>query len=110
MIAHIAASWVFGSGRKAAVSSRATLREEVTGTLIKRSFSLVGHRTSVALEQEFWAALMHIATSRRQTLTALVAEADARRPAGWPLASTLRVLALQAFFPQPSMPAAPNDR
>ena len=60
MIAHIAASWVFGSGRKAAVSSRATLREEVTGTLIKRSFSLVGHRTSVALEKEFWAALMHI--------------------------------------------------
>jgi len=55
-------------------------------------------------------AYPHIATSRRQTLTALVAEADARRPAGRPLASTLRVLALQAFFPQPSMPAAPNDR
>jgi predicted DNA-binding ribbon-helix-helix protein len=69
-----------------------------SATLIKRSFSLVGHRTSVALEQEFWMALTHIAVSRRQTLTALVAEADARRPVGRPLASALRVLALQTFF------------
>jgi predicted DNA-binding ribbon-helix-helix protein len=75
-------------------------------TLIKRSFSLVGHRTSVALEQEFWAALTHIAASRRQSLASLVAEADAQRPAGRPLASALRVFALQAF----SIPAAPNDR
>jgi predicted DNA-binding ribbon-helix-helix protein len=37
--------------------------------LIKRSFSLAGRRTSVALEQEFWAALMRIAASRHQTLT-----------------------------------------
>ncbi|HSZ88022.1 MAG TPA: ribbon-helix-helix domain-containing protein, partial [Acetobacteraceae bacterium] len=50
--------------------------------LIKRSFSLAGHRTSVALEQEFWAALMHIAALRQQTLTALVAAADAERGDG----------------------------
>jgi predicted DNA-binding ribbon-helix-helix protein len=29
--------------------------------LIKRSFWLAGRRTSVALEQEFWAALMRFA-------------------------------------------------
>ena len=73
-------------------------REEGRGTLIKRTISLVGHRTSVALEQEFWEALMHIAASRQQTLTALVAAADARRLEGRPLASALRVLALQEFF------------
>ena len=39
-------------------------QEEGRGTLIKRSISLVDHRTSVALEQEFWAALMHIAARR----------------------------------------------
>ena len=76
------------------------------GTLIKRSFSLAGRRTSVALEQEFWAALMHIAVSRQQTLVALVAAADDQRAEGRPLASTLRVLALQEFFPQPSAPTA----
>ena len=67
--------------------------------LIKRSFSLAGHRTSVALEQEFWTALMHIAASRQQTLTALVAATDAQRDPVRPLASALRVLALQEFFP-----------
>jgi predicted DNA-binding ribbon-helix-helix protein len=85
-------------------------RKRCQTTLIKRSFSLVDHRTSVALEQEFWAALTHIAASRQQTVTALVAEADAQRPEGRPLASALRVFALQAFFRQPSTATAPNDR
>jgi len=69
--------------------------------LIKRSFSLAGHRTSVALEEEFWAALGHIAAERQQTITALVAATDAGRGAGQPLASALRVLALREFFPVP---------
>jgi predicted DNA-binding ribbon-helix-helix protein len=62
--------------------------------LIKRSFSLAGHRTSVALEEEFWAALIQIAARRNQTLTGLVATTDASREPGRPLASALRVLAL----------------
>jgi predicted DNA-binding ribbon-helix-helix protein len=64
--------------------------------LVKRSFSLAGHRTSVALEEAFWTALAHIAASRGQTLSALVAATDAARAPGQPLASSLRVLALQA--------------
>ena len=71
----------------------------MTGTLIKRTISLAGRRTSVALEAEFWAALKHIAASHQKTLTTLVAEADARRPEGRPLTSVLRALALQAFLP-----------
>jgi predicted DNA-binding ribbon-helix-helix protein len=73
-------------------------RRRLSG-LVKRSFSLAGHRTSVALEQEFWTALRHIAASREQTLTALVAATDAERSDGRPLASALRVLALCEFFP-----------
>jgi predicted DNA-binding ribbon-helix-helix protein len=61
---------------------------------VKRSFSLAGHRTSVALEEPFWLALSHVAQARGQTLSALVAATDAERPAGQPLASALRVLAL----------------
>ena len=62
---------------------------------MKRSFSLAGHRTSVALEDPFWVALVRIATARGQTLSALVAATDAGRAPGQPLASALRVLALQ---------------
>lgn len=64
--------------------------------LAKRSFSLAGHRTSVALEPAFWAALEREATARGISLAALVAALDAARPPESPLASTLRVFALQA--------------
>ncbi len=65
--------------------------------LIKRSFSLAGHRTSVALEDAFWSALMEIARDRGKTLSALVAGIDAERSPDRPLASALRLEALAAF-------------
>ncbi len=63
--------------------------------LVKRSFALSGHRTSVALEPEFWAALAQAAAARGQALSALVAGVDAARDPGQPLASALRVFALR---------------
>ena len=68
----------------------------MTAGLVKRSFSLTGHRTSVALEPEFWDALRAMAASRGQTLSALVAEIDAVRAPERSLASALRVVALLA--------------
>ena len=62
--------------------------------LIKRSFSLAGHRTSVALEPEFWTALGKLAARRGVAMAALVAAEDSRRDPGTRLASALRVLAL----------------
>jgi predicted DNA-binding ribbon-helix-helix protein len=67
--------------------------------LTKRSFSLAGHRTSVALEAEFWAALMAIATERGQALSGLVTSVDGGRTPGQTLASALRVLALKHYSP-----------
>jgi predicted DNA-binding ribbon-helix-helix protein len=64
-------------------------------SLVKRSFSLSGHRTSVALEAEFWSALSDIAARRGAALSALVAQVDAERSPGQPLASALRIVALQ---------------
>ncbi len=70
--------------------------------LAKRSFSLAGHRTSVALEEEFWAALAAIAAERGQPVSALVTTVDAQRSDGQTLASALRVLALKHYLPQRS--------
>ncbi len=63
--------------------------------LEKRSFSLSGHRTSVALEPEFWAVLGEIARREAISLSALVTRVDAARQPGQPLASALRVFALR---------------
>lgn len=61
--------------------------------LEKRSLSLNGHRTSVALEPEFWAVLEAAAVPG--SLAALVAaEDEARGETGQPLASRLRLFAL----------------
>jgi len=51
----------------------------------------------VALESEFWSALAALASDRKVTLSALVAHVDAARDRTHPLASALRVLALQEY-------------
>ena len=66
--------------------------------LRKRSFSIAGHRTSVALEAEFWAALEAQARVDKLSLAGLVARIDAGRGQR-PLASALRVNALASTRP-----------
>jgi len=63
--------------------------------LKKRSFTLSGHRTSVALEPEFWAVLETEAARTGANLSAFVAKIDGARGIR-PLASALRVRALAA--------------
>lgn len=63
----------------------------------KRSIAIAGHRTSIALEVQFWDALSAIASREGRSLAALVAEIDASRLKESPapgLASALRVFVL----------------
>jgi predicted DNA-binding ribbon-helix-helix protein len=73
--------------------------------LRKRSFALSGHRTSVALEEAFWAELRAAAAARGLSLAALVTEVDAGRDPARPLASALRLFAL-AWIKAGSPPAS----
>ena len=63
-------------------------------TLRKRSISLAGHATSLALEPEFWAVLEAMARAQNQSLAGLIIEIDIGRGAR-PLASACRVAALR---------------
>ncbi|MGQ4273132.1 ribbon-helix-helix domain-containing protein [Terrihabitans sp. B22-R8] len=61
--------------------------------VLKRSIAIAGHRTSITLEDEFWAGLREIAEADGKTLRALVAEIDAARgPNNLSSAIRLRVL------------------
>lgn len=62
--------------------------------LRKRSISLAGHATSLALEPEFWAVLEALARSRGLSVARLVGDLDAHRGER-PLASACRVAALE---------------
>lgn len=61
--------------------------------LRKRSVTLAGHATSMALEPEFWAVLEAMAADSGTSLAALIAGIDQTRE-GQPLASACRVAAL----------------
>jgi predicted DNA-binding ribbon-helix-helix protein len=61
--------------------------------LRKRSVSLSGHATSVALEAEFWAVLDQIAAATGLSQAGLMKRIDERR-GRTPLASACRLLAL----------------
>ena len=45
----------------------------------KRSLSIAGHRTSIALEPEFWDALEAMAAEKSQTMAGLIREIDETR-------------------------------
>lgn len=64
---------------------------------VKRSVSIRGHRTSVALEPAFWRLIEAEAARRGASLAAVIAAVDAARSADAPdvgLAAALRQAAL----------------
>lgn len=71
--------------------------------LTKRSLSISGHRTSLALEPEFWDVLDAVAEERGVPFAALIREIDAQRAMrdpGQALSSACRVFALQTIQSQ----------
>lgn len=67
------------------------------GELQKRSMRIAGHRTSLALEAEFWAGLERQARRQTKSLPVLIAEIDDDRAKNMPersLASAVRVYVL----------------
>ncbi len=62
----------------------------------KRSLSIAGHRTSIALEAEFWAGLEAMAAARALPLAALIREIDEGRNA--PNLSSAVRLAVLAWY------------
>jgi predicted DNA-binding ribbon-helix-helix protein len=72
--------------------------------LEKRSVTIAGHRTSLSLEPEFWAALQSCAKARGCSVARLIGEIDGGR-AGRNLSSAIRVFLLaEANRPAGSAP------
>ncbi len=61
--------------------------------LRRRTLTVSGHRTSVALEPVYWEELAAVAQSRGLSLAALIGEIDAARQGS--LASALRVYVVE---------------
>ena len=61
---------------------------------VKRPLTLQGHRTSVSLEDAFWAEFRAAAKRRGMAINALAAEIDAGRDPETGLASAIRLFVL----------------
>lgn len=62
----------------------------------KRSLTIAGHRTSIAIEGDFWAGLEAMAMGSGKSIAALVAEIDQQRDA--PNLSSAVRLAVLAWY------------
>lgn len=67
---------------------------------VKRSLTLRGHRTSVSLEDEFWAAFREIAEAEGRALNELAAEIDEGRGIETGLATAIRLFVLRHYRAQ----------
>jgi predicted DNA-binding ribbon-helix-helix protein len=62
-------------------------------SVVKRSVSIAGHRTSISLEEPFWEALRRIAEQEALSVQALIGRIDAER-GEQNLSSAIRVFVL----------------
>jgi len=72
---------------KKIVSEQSSKMPTPYGAPVKRSVTIAGHETSIALEPIFWAALEGAAAERQLPLNALIARIDAERLEHLPLAN-----------------------
>ena len=64
---------------------------------IKKSLILCGHKTSIALEKEFWIALKVISKNQNIDIDRLIEEIDKKEGNG-SLASAIRVFILKKYM------------
>jgi predicted DNA-binding ribbon-helix-helix protein len=76
--------------------------------LQKRSLTIAGHRTSLALEPEFWEGAEAMAAARNVALPQLIQEIDETRASG-NLSSEVRLAVLQWYRQQAESAAGSFD-
>ncbi|HEV7275349.1 MAG TPA: ribbon-helix-helix domain-containing protein [Devosiaceae bacterium] len=74
----------------------------------KRSLTIAGHRTSLALEPEFWEGAEAMAAARNVALPQLIQEIDETRASG-NLSSEVRLAVLQWYRQQAESAAGSFD-
>jgi predicted DNA-binding ribbon-helix-helix protein len=73
----------------------------------KRSLTIAGHRTSLALEPEFWAGLEAMAADTGKPLTAMIAEIDETRSS--PNLSSAVRLAVLSWYQARTDSSSPSE-
>ena len=81
-------------------------------SIATRSIVIAGHRTSVSLEDAFWASVREIAKARGQTLSQLIASIDSDRQydGNGNLSSAIRLFVLGFYLNQSDPQSGTRER
>jgi predicted DNA-binding ribbon-helix-helix protein len=81
-------------------------------SIVKRSVVIAGHKTSVSLEDAFWASVREIAKVQGQTLSQLIGSIDSDRQYGGNgnLSSAIRLFVLGFYLNQPAPQSGTRER
>jgi predicted DNA-binding ribbon-helix-helix protein len=71
-------------------------------SIVKRSVSLGGHKTSVSLEDEFWNELKQIAAAQNTSVGKLALKIEKKREHA-NLSSVIRLFVLDYYFQRPAV-------
>ena len=75
----------------------------------KRSVTILGHRTSISLEDEMWDEFQYIADSLNRSVDRLAAEIDAERSdSGRGLSSAIRIFIVNYWKDRAAQPISPS--
>jgi predicted DNA-binding ribbon-helix-helix protein len=74
--------------------------------MTKRSLTVAGHRTSISIEEPFWDGLTEMASARKTSLAAVVAQIDRTRPEGTNLSAAVRIAVLAWYRRKAATPPA----
>ena len=66
----------------------------------KRSINILGHQTSISLEEEFWSEVKTLAEQRGLSLNKMIAEIDRTRGTNKNLSSAIRLYILKELKSQ----------
>jgi predicted DNA-binding ribbon-helix-helix protein len=66
-------------------------------SVVKRSVSIAGHKTSISLEEPFWSIMRDISAQSGMTLNQLVSHIDSERQENSNLSSAIRLFVLDHF-------------
>ena len=86
---------------------RTTAKAAMNSTVKKRSIVIGRHKTSISLEDHFWACVRQIARERATTASELIGMLDAERNGG-NLSSTVRVFVLEHYRNKVASTALPS--
>jgi len=70
---------------------------------IKKSINILGHKTSISIEKEFWKVLKVFSEEENRSISSIISEIDLIKPNNKSLSSSIRVYIIKRLLKNTSI-------